>query len=412
MREAEKAWLYALPLIEMAAARVRMLDTTHPGLHSGLNRFVHNRELVGPADREITTPNNDTLYSSAWIDLTDGPVTLTLPDPGARYVSIAVMDMYTNNSVILGARTPSGPAGVYRLVGPDEVELGENDLKVGTPHAWVLARILVAGDADLPDARAFQADLELSGPAAAPPKGHATRDDAWPEFFRSAADLLGADPPGSIVGLEAFERIRAAGRGGNFDPAGYSGDDLVSIEAGVARARTMVSGGTNNLRFVEGWSYPLPDLGQFGDSYRFRAAVAVQGLGALEVAEAMYMRAQSEEGSWAFNGDGLYCLSLAKPVPIDGFWSLTMYEATDDGQFFLTENRIGRYAIGDRTPGLVRNADGGVDIWIGREDPGGEKTANWLPAPRSGPFALFMRAYLPKPEMLDGTYRLPPIRPV
>ena len=119
MRDAEKAWLYVLPVIEMAAARIRMLDTGCGGLQAGLNAFHHNLELVTPADREITTPNNDTLYSSAWIDLTAGPLTLTVPDAGARYLSVAVMDMHTSNSVILGARTLGGAAGTYRLVGPD-----------------------------------------------------------------------------------------------------------------------------------------------------------------------------------------------------------------------------------------------------------------------------------------------------
>lgn len=408
MRDAEKAWLYVLPVIEMAAARIRMLDTGCGGLQAGLNAFHHNLELVTPADREITTPNNDTLYSSAWIDLTAGPLTLTVPDAGARYLSVAVMDMHTSNSVILGARTLGGAAGTYRLVGPDHESLAEGDLRIGTPHAWVLARVLVDSEADLAEARALQARLELSGPRVSSPPVSASRDANWPDYFRAAVALLAADPPNSIVGLDALARIRDAGRG-DFEPAGYAAADLAAIEAGVARARAMVMGATNNLRFVEGWSYPLPDLGQFGDQYRFRAAVAVQGLGALEPAEAMYMRAQSDEGTWAFHGDHLYRLSLDRPMPLDGFWSLTMYEATPDGQFFLTENPIGRFAIGDRTPGLVRDAHGGVDIWIGRKDPGGARTANWLPAPASGPFALFMRAYLPKAEMLDGSYRLPPV---
>ena len=86
-----------------------------------------------------------------------------------------------------------------------------------------------------------------------------------------------------------------------------------------------------------------------------------------------------------------------------------MYEATADGQYFFTDNPLKRYAVGDRTPGLKRNADGSLDIWIGRADPGGERTANWLPAPKSGPFAMTLRAYLPKPELLDGRFRFPPV---
>jgi hypothetical protein len=86
-----------------------------------------------------------------------------------------------------------------------------------------------------------------------------------------------------------------------------------------------------------------------------------------------------------------------------------MYEATPDGQYFLTENELSRYAIGDRTPGLKWNADGSLDLWIGRSNPGGDKTANWLPAPKAGPFSVTLRTYLPRAELLDGRYRLPPI---
>ena len=88
-----------------------------------------------------------------------------------------------------------------------------------------------------------------------------------------------------------------------------------------------------------------------------------------------------------------------------------MYESSGDGRFFLTENALNRYSIGDRTEGLVYGSDGALDIWIGRSDPGGARTANWLPAPRQGPFALTLRAYLPGRALLDGTYRLPSITP-
>ena len=98
-----------------------------------------------------------------------------------------------------------------------------------------------------------------------------------------------------------------------------------------------------------------------------------------------------------------------RALPVNGFWSLTIYEATPEGQFFLTENPLRRYAIGDRTRGLRTAPNGGVDIWIGRDDPGGARTANWLPAPRRGPWAVTLRAYLPKPELLSGAYRLPPL---
>ena len=112
-----------------------------------------------------------------------------------------------------------------------------------------------------------------------------------------------------------------------------------------------------------------------------------------------------------FTGPGPYRLHFPKGrlPPVDGFWSLTMYEGTPDGQFFLVANPANRYSIGDRTAGLKTNPDGSLDIWIARADPGGAKSSNWLPAPASGPFTMSLRAYLPRKEMLGGRYRVPAI---
>jgi hypothetical protein len=124
----------------------------------------------------------------------------------------------------------------------------------------------------------------------------------------------------------------------------------------------------------------------------------------------MYMRACAPDGRALFDGTKAWRLHFPadRPLPVNSFWSLSLYEATDDGQFFFADNPLDRYAIGDRTPGLTANPDGSLDIWIGHESPGAGREANWLPAP-PGPFALFMRAYLPKPDLLDGRYRLPPV---
>lgn len=170
-----------------------------------------------------------------------------------------------------------------------------------------------------------------------------------------------------------------------------------------------MSGG-RRLEFIDGWSYPRANLGNFDQDYRYRAAIALWGIGALPVAEAMYMRAAGNLENGFFDGAADYQLHLPARLPLNGFWSLTMYEVADDNQLFLTENALGRYAIGDRTDGLRRNADGSITIWIGRNDPGGDRTANWLPAPKRGPFSLIMRCYLPRQEILAGRWRLPPVR--
>jgi hypothetical protein len=202
--------------------------------------------------------------------------------------------------------------------------------------------------------------------------------------------------------------VRDAGRAGDFSRAGYSSEAAAAIDAGVADAAALLR--SERLRYVGGWTHPRADLGDYGDHIVFRALVAATGLGALIPAEAMYLRSAGD-GPGLFNGDSLYRLNLAQPIPVDAFWSLTMYEATPDGRFFLAENALNRYSIGDRTEGLSHGPNGALDIWIGRSDPGGARRTNWLPAPRQGPFALTLRAYLPGAALLNGTYKVPAIVP-
>jgi hypothetical protein len=95
--------------------------------------------------------------------------------------------------------------------------------------------------------------------------------------------------------------------------------------------------------------------------------------------------------------------------PVDGFWSITMYAVESDGRRFLVDNVLNRYAIGDRTKELTFGPDGSLDIWIGRDDPGGARHANWLPAPAAGPYAIIFRAYLPRSSFLSRLYELPPL---
>ena len=95
--------------------------------------------------------------------------------------------------------------------------------------------------------------------------------------------------------------------------------------------------------------------------------------------------------------------------PVNAFWSLTMYELPAS---LLTENSIDRYLINSQMePNLARDADGGITLHIQHESPGKNKEPNWLPAPK-GPFFMVLREYWPKPEALDGSWKIPPARRV
>jgi hypothetical protein len=412
---ARDAWLFCLPLIEMAGARATTLSTATP------NTLLRAEELATDTSRWVTTPNNDTLYARAWIDLAAGPVTIGLPASGTRYLSVALMDMYSNNFAVLGTRTVGGEGGRFTLVGPRDATDRPGVLRSPTRWVWLLARTLVDGPADLTAAIGVQSAITLDAPArpradallAAPPPG---RQAPWQAFF-AAADRLLADNPPAATDLAWLRRMAPLGlatgigpAGAGFDPARFTPEQAAQIEAGVADARTLLRGARG--QGGGGWLYPKPTLGDFGQDYLYRAQVAVAGLAALPPAEAMYLRAVNPQGSPLFDSAvpwRLHFPAQALP-PVDSFWSLSMYEATPDGQFFFTPNALGRYAIGDRSAGLQRGADGALDLWIQRGDPGEARRANWLPAPDGKPFSLVLRAYLPREPLLAGSYRLPPLQ--
>jgi hypothetical protein len=409
---ARDAWLYGLPLIEMAHTRAKMVSVASGAgtvNAARINAFAHSRAFATPASRAVTAPNVDTLYSSTFLDLSGGPVTLVLPPTGSRYFSVAFMDMYTNNFAILGTRTIGGDGGTFTLVAPD-AEPVPGAIRSPTPWVWALMRLMAADEADFPAAHAIQDAVVLQAPHGRVPAAYADRTAPWTEYLASVQALLIEDPP-PVTDLALFRRVAALGLGptGGFDPARFSKAQGDEIAAGVADARALLLG-RPKPHGIQGWVYPPADLGDFGQDYGTRAAVALGGLAALTNPEAIYMHALTPDGAPLFE-DGAYRLHFpaGNLPPVGAFWSLTMYEATSDGQYFLTPNPIGRYAIGDRTKGLEYDADGALDIWIGRTDPGGARGANWLPAPAQGPYSMSLRAYLPKPAFFNGEYRLPAI---
>jgi hypothetical protein len=275
------------------------------------NVVMYAPRLPGPQTRTITTPNADTLNASAFIDLTQGPVTMHLPETGRRYFSVAVLDMYSNVDALLDTRTTGGAGDAYHLIGPQQRPRDDRDLRLSTPHGWLILRVLADGDNGLAAARQIQRAFTLSGPETVATRGYATRSSDWTDYFRSAQALLHSDPPTFKAGYDAFLRLRRASASGDFARGSYSAPDARAIDRGVARARALVQAPAR--KFIDGWSYPRPGLGRFGDRFVFRAIVAVQGLGALPREEAMYMRAAGDDGSGLFRGNGFYRLNLKKP---------------------------------------------------------------------------------------------------
>lgn len=411
------AYRYALPLYEVMRLRyTTVYDPSNPH-RVGANHFAHKRSLAGPQDRLVTMPNNDTLYSLAVLDLSSGPVRLEVPDSGGRYYSAALMDAYTNNFSVISRRTTDGHAAAFLISGPgwaqDNDPAGAQPIRAPTNTVLLLVRVLVDGPDDLAAAGAVQEGFKLSGPplssrGVAPPL--APQQDDAVNFVDVVNRALADNPPprDNAPMLAQVERVGMVPGTGTLPPslAGKWQRDLPLAQKLLARAVA------RPRKLIQGWAYAPPDTGHFGTDYDVRAAIALVGLLALPPEEAMYTSAWTDAQGGAFDGAHRYRLHLPpEGVPVDGFWSLSLYTVETDGRAFFADNPLHRYAIGDRTPGLKKNADGSIDLLIQHDSPDAAQQANWLPAP-AGSFRLVMRAYEPRLPLLKGEFRYPAVEQV
>ncbi|WP_051236543.1 DUF1254 domain-containing protein [Ottowia thiooxydans] len=411
------AFEYAFPLFEMARTRYRALEDEVNAQRHAPNTVRHERHLSDHTSRWITAPNNDTLYSNAWLDLSSGPVQIRLDKmPAGRYWSLAFMDVFTNHFAIVGQRLEGAGPVDLRVSGPDEQEpiCGGREVRAPGRDAWLFIRCLVDGQDDLPNAHAMQERIDIVAPPDAiygarvvPTSSRDPRN-----FLAVANELLGRNPPPegerallaewADIGLrpgdtEAWERLGDATR------------ELWKASIGPLHDK-LRQASASGRREIQGWFASAKDMGDFGQNYPLRASVALGGLGALPPVEAMYFVRFHDDEKQLLDGRQRYVLRIPPTgIPTDSFWSFSMYEPTADSQRFFVENTIRRYSIGNRTHGIVWNEDGSMDIPMQRDEPSDPRLrANWLPTP-DGPFQISLRTYMPRDELREGSAAMPRI---
>jgi hypothetical protein len=410
----DEAIEYAFPLYETARTRYRDLLGADglPGLPT--NQVLHDRRVCDHLSRWVTTPNNDTLYSRAWLDLSNAPVHVEVSRlPPGRYWSIAFIDAWTRNVAVIGRHTDDGGPLRVTLAGPgvDPGEAPGRVVRMPGTDAWLLARWLVDPEGDPGPGHAMQSCLSVSSSAIGRPVRPVPSDDLDPAAFVAVvAERMTFNPPPE-ADAPRLARIAPVGVRASIDDPWPGLPEVVrhawARRIGTAHARILGAAATRR-RLVQGWWAPTSPLGDFGTAYAQRAAVALAGLGALPPDEAVYAGRTHDDDGEPLDGRHAYRLDVPpEGIPADAFWSLSMYEQTRDGRRFFVENPIGRYAIGDRTPGLHREPDGTLRIWIGHGTPlDPVHRANWLPAP-PGPFLMTLRAYRPREALRTWTAPMP-----
>ncbi|HEX6417398.1 MAG TPA: DUF1214 domain-containing protein, partial [Acidimicrobiales bacterium] len=329
---------------------------------------------------------------TGWFDLGAGDVVVDVEpmDSPDRYWSVMLLDAYTHVAYV--CRRLHGTAGARARVTLDPGRRhGEGPLDVvpmATSTLWVLARVLVAGPDDLSAARAAQSRIHVhqagrrravTGPPGAPAAG----------FLDELRAALAVDPPAPW-----HPPLPPTAAAVLDDPPAAP-----DVDGGIRLAEARMRGRGRGIdRTGNGWGTRSRGA-DFGDDVTYRAAYAKFSLaGHLPAENRTYSRVvdAGEPVVLRFPPGG--------EPPVDGFWSLSVYGP----DMFFVDNPIGRYSVGDRTPGLGRQQDGSLAITIGHRPPA--DVANWLPAP-AGPCVLALRAYEGRPEVVDATWFPPDLAP-
>jgi hypothetical protein len=424
------AYIYLYPLVTMDVTRLQATNV-EPGRNPGrgpMNTFSHIREFPAADFRIVVRPNFDTLYSSAWLDLTGGPVVVSAgADPDGRYYQLPMYDMWTDEFAAPGQRTTGTGANAWAVAPPGWQGIlpdGVGRIQAPTPHVWIIGRTQTNGPADYPVVHKFQdmfgltplaywgdaappatAVIDLAVDMATPPLDQVNGMSAE-DFFTRGLALMEQHPPHltdwSLVAQMGRLGLVAGTRFADLDPG-----IRAALQDVPAAARQAIQQAFPRLaKVVNGWQMNIDTMGVYGNFYLKRAVVAMGGLGALAAEDAVYPLLLADANGQPLTGDHDYVLHFdqADLPPVRAFWSVTMY----DDQGFQAANALNRFAIGDRDP-LRYNPDGSVDLYLQHDSPGPDEEANWLPAPR-GPLGVTMRLYSPQPSVLNGTWAPPPVR--
>lgn len=440
---ARDAYVFGFPLVYDLREVISQTTAPKVSVTAPINLFGHAQILASPADKFVSL-NNDTLYSLAHCDVSEEPLVLHLPDTHGRYYVMQFVDAWTNNFTYIGRRASGTAEGTYLLAAANwngVVPAGMTRIQAPTSVFSIIGRYAVEGVADIPVVGELQSQTWITPLSLYPnlPKTSARHFGdreiapwnkdvpeellfweqlrAWSQRFppaaedqrylRSLASLGLLEPDSPYVSADsAFTAMLVEGI--------KAGQDAIQaiMRKGLGSATNGWLSAAHsfdyNLDFFGPGTIDAPEWKIDGraKAYGIRAAAALGGLWGNHGYEAVYAYTYSDEAGDPLTGQRQYVLHFDKTPPVEAFWSLTMYDLPD---YYLVENPINRYSIGDRTPGLQWNDDGSLDIYIQHDNPGADKEANWLPAP-SDVFRPLMRMYQPGPAILDGSFALPPIR--
>ena len=415
---ATQAFIYGYPLLEFERARAEVAElNTIYSLTSFANPDVDPVwQAIGGGKR----PNTDTFYSLAYLDLSNGPVVLSIPDMGDRYFSFQLTEPYISVADYIGSRTTGPGPGRYAITwtGGPPVDVPDDVEVVEVPYAsmMMLGRTLAGDAADQAIA------IELMNQYTLTPTGQPNEPPFFVPASRNGVDILNtisnamvANPAPAIDGPKLAQLAKiGVGPGLQIADANLGFLSTIAVDLAVRATSAALPLLANLIQFTSalqnrGWAIPNSSIGDYGTDYLFRAGVAEVGWVANTPEEATYYPGLLGRYLLPLFGFPSRVLHFAPgetpPVGTDGFWSVTVYDGNGD----LYKNSENRYSVSSSRPEeLVYQSDGSLTIVFSHKDPG-DPNVNWLPVPL-GRFEAYLRMYVPNEEILDGTWKAPGIR--
>lgn len=432
------AYVWGYPIVECWRDRLKKMGV-EPRLSEApmLNSFRHVRALSTSDSGEFVNSATDFLYSTAVLDLRDGPLTLESPDFDSRWYVLQILDPYMETIANLGTRTCKGrlPKVVFARDQGPAVPSTTRIITGGSDYLYVVARIAVDPNEDMRNVHRLQDGLRLesmdpsaastssssSVGSAAQPIRKASPSDAvyrplgapppeFPaelEFFRELGLVIGNVPPKADEGMLAalLSELGVRPEAG-FDPTGLSPGARRGLAKAVPFARGILERKVYAAaQSINGWGL-VKDIGNYGKNYVVRALVAKLGIWANVPEESMYLICMTDHEGAPLDGRKRYELRFPPngTPPVDAFWSITSYD--HGGR--LSENKLQRPSLNSLHSQLTTAADGSLTLTVGQMALDGPPPANWLPA-HNGPFTLTFRCYNPRRELLELEYRVPAV---
>jgi len=435
---ARDAYAFGFPLVLMdttskytaALSRSSEKQTKVP-----MYQFYHTRKVRENKLHDVASLDSDMIYSTAWLNLANDPVVLTIPASGQRFYVGGLLQGWSDVFGVVGTRATGNKKQRFLLSGPQwkgETPNGMKPLRSSTNLVWVPIRIYAAGGVEAASARSFQEGLRLT-PLSQWGKNRGTarmedidpnvnlRKDSRDQVFSMSADeyytrlcALMVDNPPAPMDSGFTDKIRSLGivPTKNFKFGDLPMEAQKALSESVKGAKNYILAHQGSFspkgRLVNGWTTPVNNPG-FGTDYYGRAYQAYVGLGVLPPQDAVFPIAYEDHMGQQLMGENSYKITFeqGKLPPVNGFWSITMFQLPDVS---LVDNVIRRYSLGQYNR-MKYNQDGSLTIYVQPNSPGKDKESNWLPSGK-GNYQLTMKMYWPKKEVLEGRWTPPVIERV